>query len=161
MLEGCRTAQERWGGVNEIIDRWLAERQELLVLFCSLSGVKSFQDSDPEYGPKILKLCQLLVDYVSAGHFEVYENLIEEGRHFEDTEGLKKAADYYQTIDKTTESLLDFNDKYAEIDDLSTLVGDLSIMGETLAHRFEAEDQMIDVLHNAHKHEALSTEKSS
>ncbi len=158
MLDDCRTAQERWGGVNELIDRWLAERQELLVIFCGLSGVKSFQDNDPEYGPKLRKVCQLLVDYVSAGHFEVYDNLIQEGRQFDDTEGLKKAAEFYQIVDSTTETLLDFNDKYVEIDDLSTLVSDLSHMGEMLANRFEAEDKMIDILHNAHKNEVFEIE---
>jgi len=30
MLENCQSAKERWGGVSEIIDRWLQERQELL-----------------------------------------------------------------------------------------------------------------------------------
>ena len=33
MLENCKTARERWGGVSVIIDRWLQERQDLLVLF--------------------------------------------------------------------------------------------------------------------------------
>ncbi len=158
MLDDCRTAQERWGGVNELIDRWLAERQELLVIFCGLSGVKSFPDNDREYGPKLRKVCQLLVDYVSAGHFEVYDNLIQEGRQFDDTEGLKKAAEFYQIVDSTTETLLDFNDKYVEIDDLSTLVSDLSHMGEMLANRFEAEDKMIDILHNAHKNDVFEIE---
>lgn len=151
MLENCQTAQERWGGVNDIIDRWLNQRQKLLVVFCGLSGVKSFQDNDAQHGPIIRNLCQLLIDYVSAGHFEVYEKLIEEGKEFEDTEGLQKAATLYQVIDDTTEKLIDFNDKYEEIDDLSTLVTDLSATGETLANRFEAEDQMINVLHTAHK----------
>ena len=32
MLENCKTARERWGGVSVIIDRWLQERQDLLVL---------------------------------------------------------------------------------------------------------------------------------
>jgi len=31
MLENCQSAKERWGGVNDIIDRWLHERQQLLV----------------------------------------------------------------------------------------------------------------------------------
>ncbi len=151
MLENCQSALERWGGVNNLIDRWLVERQELLVTFCSLSGIKEFKDNDSEHGQTILKLCQLLVDYVSAGHFEVYEQLIQEGKQFDDTEGLKAAAGLYQTIDETTEFLLDFNDKYQEIDDLSSLPADLSTMGETLAGRFEAEDEMIDVLHTNHR----------
>lgn len=151
MLDNCQSAQERWGGVNDLIDRWLTERQDLVVVYCGLSGIKEFADNDEAQGPKIRKLCQLLVDYVSAGHFEVYEQLIQEGKEFDDTEALKKAANLYQTIDATTEKLIDFNDKYEEIDDLSTLVADLSLMGETLATRFEAEDEMIQVLHTNHE----------
>ena len=56
-----------------------------------------------------------------------------------------------QTIDKTTETLLDFNDKYQETDDLGELSCDLSIMGQGLEPRFSAEDQMIEVLHTSHK----------
>ena len=30
MLERCKTAQERWGGVHSIIDRWLQQRKVLI-----------------------------------------------------------------------------------------------------------------------------------
>ena len=33
MLESCKNAQERWGGVHQLIDRWLQERQELIGVF--------------------------------------------------------------------------------------------------------------------------------
>lgn len=150
MLEDCKSAQERWGGVSEIIDRWLNERQKLLVEYCDLSNTIADKDST-EYGPKLREICQLMVDYVSAGHFEVYEQLMQEAKDFDDTEGLRTASVYYKTIDGTTEDILDFNDKYQEIDDLETLSADLSKVGEWLATRFEAEDKMIEVLHVAHK----------
>ncbi|WP_353056950.1 Rsd/AlgQ family anti-sigma factor [Microbulbifer sp. MLAF003] len=41
MLENCKSARERWGGVSEIIDRWLQSRQNLLVSFYHLSEKKS------------------------------------------------------------------------------------------------------------------------
>ena len=28
MLDGCRDAKERWGGVHDLLDRWLHERHE-------------------------------------------------------------------------------------------------------------------------------------
>ena len=75
MLENCKSAKERWGGVSEIIDRWLEERQAMLVQYCALSGLD--QDlSDLQRGEKLRSFCQILVDYVSAGHFEVYDQLI-------------------------------------------------------------------------------------
>lgn len=151
MLENCKSAKERWGGVNDIIDRWLHERQELLVAYCDLSNVNEFDESNETHSNQVKKICQVLVDYVSAGHFEVYEQLIKEGQDFEDAQGLKQAAELYQIIDKTTQSLLDFNDKYQETDDMSELVIDLSAMGQQLEPRFSAEDRMIEVLHISHK----------
>ncbi len=150
MLENCKTAQERWGGVSEIIDRWLADRQQLLIDYCTLS--ETVEELDNTQSGRLLQhLCQILVDYVSAGHFEIYEQLQKEGQEFDDQEGLKKAGQLYQSIDSTTEFILDFNDKYQEIDDLDAIETDLSRLGEVLASRFEAEDQMIEILHFAHQ----------
>ncbi len=151
MLENCQTAKERWGGVNDIIDRWLHERQQLLVAYCDLSSTNTFDENNIDHQEHVKKLCQILVDYVSAGHFEVYDQLIKEGKDFGDKKALRQAAELYQIIDNTTEALLDFNDKYQETDDLSELVQDLSIMGQSLEPRFLAEDQMIEVLHTSHK----------
>lgn len=150
MLDNCESARERWGGVSEIIDRWLKERKDLLVLFCNLSN-KDSDDTAEEKELNLRRFCQILVDYVSAGHFEVYEQLVKEGKDFGDTEGLEKAKVHYKAIDGTTEQILDFNDKYQETDDLSSLTPDLSALGEALATRFEAEDNMIEILHVAHK----------
>lgn len=150
MLDNCESALERWGGVSDIIDRWLRERQDLLVLFCTLSNQNQGTfDDDSEAA--LRRLCQILVDYISAGHFEVYEQLVKEGKEFDDQAGLAKAKVQYKEIDGTTEQLLDFNDKYQETDDLTCLMKDLSSLGEALATRFEAEDIMIAVLHTAHK----------
>lgn len=157
MLDNCKTAKERWGGVNQIIDRWLEERQDMLVRFCSLSERNSNNNKDKSsdnaaaHEEKLRRLCQILVDYVSAGHFEIYDQLIKEGREFEDQAALKQAGELFNVIDKTTEKVLDFNDKYLETDDLSSLDVDLSTLGETLETRFRAEDRMIAVLHTAHK----------
>ncbi len=151
MLENCKSAKERWGGVNDIVDRWLQERQELLVGYCGLSEVKSFDENNSDHSQKIRHFCQTLMDYISAGHFEVYDQLIKEGRDFDDKDALEAASKPYEIIDATTEKLLDFNDKYQETDDLSSLVNDLSQIGQQLESRFEAEDKMIAILHVSHK----------
>lgn len=150
MLENCKSAKERWGGVSEIIDRWLEERQQMLVQYCALSGLDQSL-SDVQRGEKLRSFCQILVDYVSAGHFEVYDQLIKEGREFDDADALQEAGKLYDVVDKTTEKLLDFNDKYLETDDLSSLTSDLSLLGEALEVRFSAEDRLISVLHTSHK----------
>ncbi len=150
MLENCQSAKERWGGVSDIIDRWLHGRQSMLVLFCKLS--ENQEDvQDPDNQESLRHFCQLLVDYVSAGHFEIYEHLITEGYEFDDQDGLRKAKAHYKKVDATTEGILDFNDKYQETDDLDSLLEDLSALGESLATRFEGEDSMIEILHMSHK----------
>lgn len=150
MLDNCQTLQEHWGGVNEIIDRWLEERRELLVKYCELSEIDTFDGSSSEHGSKLQSFCELMVDYVSVGHFEVFEQLASEGKAFSDSEGLRVGAELVEAIQPSTEALLDFNDKYLATDDLQTLTVDLSAIGEVLAQRFESEDKMIEVLHNAH-----------
>ena len=150
MLENCKSAKERWGGVNTIIDRWIQERQEMLVSYCGLSPIAIFDESNSEHRQKVRHFCQTLMDYISAGHFEVYEQLIKEGRDFGDKDALKAASKPYTVIDTTTEKLLDFNDKYQETDDMSALADDLSNIGQQLASRFEAEDEMISILHDSH-----------
>lgn len=44
MLETCRNAQERWGGVHQLIDRWLIARRELVTAYETL-------DMEPLLGP--------------------------------------------------------------------------------------------------------------
>ena len=151
MLENCKNAKERWGGVSEIVDRWLEERQQMLVQYCDLSAMDNTSGNDALRGERLSALCQILVDYVSAGHFEIYDQLIKEGREFEDQEALQEAGKLYALVDKTTEKLLDFNDKYLETDDLGSLTEDLSNLGEILETRFAAEDRMISVLHMSHQ----------
>lgn len=150
MLEDCKTLQQYWGGVSEVIDRWLEERRELLVKYCELSEIQDFDGANASHGSKLQNFCELMVDYVSVGHFEVFEQLASEGNAFSDTEGLKQGAQIVEAIQPSTEAILDFNDKYLETDDLESLAVDLSSIGEFLAQRFESEDKMIEVLHNAH-----------
>lgn len=151
MLENCNSAKERWGGVSEIIDRWLQERQDMLVQYCALSTISEFDENDPDTCSKTRSLCQILMDYTSAGHFEVYGQLIQEAQAFDDQTALQEGTRLIAQLENTTDKVLDFNDKYLETDDLSSLPEDLSAIGETLAFRFEAEDRMIEVLHVAHK----------
>ncbi len=158
MLDNCRNARERWGGVSELIDRWLKERQELLVRYCELSGENDFSQTEA-LREKCVRLCEVLVDYVSAGHFEVYEQLIQEAREFNDG-GLELAAKVYPRIEETTEVALNFNDRLdgriLSEEELKDLFGELSRLGEVLESRFEMEDFLIEHLHNAHAEKMAS-----
>lgn len=152
MLENCRNARERWGGVSELIDRWLRGRQELLVQYCDLSGENDFSQTEA-LKQKFVGFCELLVDYVSTGHFEIYEQLVKEAKEFNDG-GLELAEKVYPRIEATTELALNFNDqldgRILVKKDVEELFEQLSHLGEALESRFEMEDFLIEHLHTVH-----------
>lgn len=154
MLEGCQTAKERWGGVSEIIDRWLNERQELIVLYCSINGMDQFDDDKRPVASKLKELCQILVDYASAGHFEVYEQLIQEAREFNDG-GIELAHAMLPKLEENTSRCLKFNDNCESISSLKGLQDAVSELGETLEERFSLEDKMIEILHESHREKLI------
>ncbi len=85
MLDNC-TIEERWAGVNNLVTRWLEERQSIIIQFCALSGVHELKaDADPSNN-RLQQFCQQLVDYMSAGHFEIYYELIREAEDLTDIE---------------------------------------------------------------------------
>jgi regulator of sigma D len=154
MLESCESAQERWGGVHTIVDKWLNERQELLVLYVAIQGLKPFSPRETPVSVKIQAFCQVLMDYCSAGHFEVYEQLIKEGEEFNDG-SVELANRHYPRLEFITSECVAFNDSYqtAEhcIENMATLSKDLSGLGELLEERFQIEDKLIEALHTSHK----------
>lgn len=155
MLESCQNAQERWGGVHLLIDRWLKERHELVSAFNTLNEKPL---ATPESADDLQRFCEVLVDYVSAGHFEVYEQLTNEAKAFDDQRGLELAKQIYPRIEAITEVALSFNDRCDKVDgsDTLSLTAELKRLGQMLHERFELEDCLIEVLHNAHQQQAVA-----
>lgn len=151
MLDNCESAKERWGGVSDLIDKWLKERQELIVQLCDLSvNPGSSEENKVE---RFQGFCQLLVDYVSVGHFEVYEQLMKEAEEYNDG-GLELANKIIPQIQQSTEVALNFNDQFDDIhkvdDGIAGLIAGLETLGKTLEERFELEDVLIESLHKVH-----------
>jgi len=151
MLEKCLDARERWGGVSELIDRWLHERQDLLSRFIALPQAPV----EAQICPALQGFCDVLVDYVSSWHFGVYEHLLAEADSFNDG-GIELARELDPRMQATTDAVLGFNDQYSDLQQLTLqdaahLAERLSALGETLAERFELEDDLIERLHTAHK----------
>jgi regulator of sigma D len=151
MLEKCKSAKERWGGVSEIIDAWLEERQVLISQFVHLPE----HHINDELNTRLQGFCQVLMDYLSSGHFEVYEQLLREGSDFADG-SLETAQVLLPKIQVSTDIALDFNDDFPNISDptvqqIRIFSERLSKLGEALEERFELEDEMIAVLHTSHR----------
>ena len=155
MLDNCKNAAERWGGVSDLIDKWLKERQALIVSLCNLSvNPGSSQENKAE---KFQLFCQILVDYVSVGHFEVYEQLVAEAAEYHDG-GIELAKKIIPLIQVSTEVALNFNDRFDEIhkvdDGIEGLISELEVLGKTLEDRCALEDNLIASLHKVHANTA-------
>lgn len=157
MLEKCRNAKERWGGVSEIIDHWLEERQQLISRFVALPSLKV----NGELKAESEAFCDLLMDYLSSGHFEVYEQLLREGSEFDDG-SLEKAQKLFPRIQDSTDYALDINDNGFDhltdptVHQVREFADQMSRLGEMLEERFELEDEMIELLHNSHRDMVLT-----
>ena len=91
---------------------------------------------------------------MSAGHFEIYEQLNQEAKAFNDERGLALAETIYPRINVITEAALAFNDHCdgkAHRPDCDKLAEEIKVLGALLDERFELEDCLIEVLHSAHK----------
>lgn len=129
-----------------MIERLLAERREMLVLFCRVAGLDPFAGG--AIGDDVLPaFCQILVDYMASAHFSLYQRLVD-GR--ERRQAVVALGDeIYGRIEACTETAIGFNDKYARLDDrgaAADLHADLSALGEALATRIELEDRLIAAL---------------
>lgn len=131
----------------DLVDKLRNERTEMLVLFCRVAGLEPYSTHEPA-GGMLQEFCQVLVDYVAAGHFALYERIVNQRERRAAL--VKLAENVYPQIADTTDAALAFNETYAgavaagAIPD--SLWGDLSRLGEALAQRIELEDRLINAL---------------
>ena len=122
-----------------VLGRWLRERENLTARLCSLANtLGAHAPRKPQ--PELDRFCEVLVDYVSAGHFEVYRTLLEQ----HDRLGTAaEAIELYDLILPSTEAALDFNDRYFRGGKGVALARDLSALSRLLASRFDCEDALM------------------
>lgn len=153
MLEDCKNALERWGGVHTLIDRWLDQRKQLLISFIEL---KEACDTELEAVSKapIDTFSEQLMDYISAGHFEIYPQLSEEAQAFSDTEALLIAEKLLERLEMSTEMVLEFDTDFGSTqscaENIARLPAWVDRLARGLTERFALEDQLIARLHAAH-----------
>ncbi len=152
MLNKLKKVQQQWGGSSEVIDHWLDTRKNVIIEYCNLakSGTGSSKKvlgelPDPQ---ELQHFCQHLVDYISEGHFKIYEMVMDKWKStgFSPTDEINQT---YGQIVLTTDPLLNFTDKYAEVapeEALESFDGELSLIGEIIETRFEREDYLIQLI---------------
>jgi len=145
-----------YAGVEELLARWLQERRAVLAKFTALVVGLEGELDESLLSELQQELCALLVDYVSAGHFEVYHKLLNEADAFGDDPAL--AARLFPAVGDTTEVILAYEEKYgADPQRRDRLKRDLSALGEVLESRFVLEDRLIAGLHGRHRERVEKT----
>ncbi|MBL4585291.1 MAG: Rsd/AlgQ family anti-sigma factor [Pseudomonadales bacterium] len=133
--------------LSGLIERWLNERQELILLYVAIDGLRQFAPKGTPVSVKVQAFCQVLMDYVSAGHFEVYDRLITESKGTEN-QPKQMLLRLLSGIQKSTDLAVTFNEIYDTDqhcdEELISLPEDLSKLGELLAERFDLEDLLVD-----------------
>ena len=129
----------------QLIAELQKERQEVWSLYCHIAELIPFS-ANRTVRKKLARFSEILIDYVSLGHFGVCEYL------FAGADSLDPALSLVEKIDlalsASTEAAVSFNDKY-ESDAaiiLDELKQDLSALGESLAIRSELEDRLCELM---------------
>lgn len=141
--------RERRGAVRDKLATLVQTRTEALALFNDLINRRPYRP-EPEMKDALQEFCEALIDYTASAHFQLYRFL--ETNVERRTPVLKVADEVYPQIVRTTDAILEFNDKYekARLEDyVDCLPEDLSRLGEALADRIMLEDRMISVLSGA------------
>lgn len=140
------TPLERKEHDHRVVQELLDERQQLWSLFNALeqppapSALQSLET-------RLREFCQVLVDYISLGHFEMYPRLTEVPERRDRVQAL--ANTLYPKFTEATDAAIEFNDKYEALSGAALraeLDPDLRRLGAALRLRFGLEDQLIGAM---------------
>jgi regulator of sigma D len=138
---------ERKQQVYQLIAELQNERREVWSLYCHVAELMPFS-ANQSVRKKLARFSEILIDYVSLGHFGICECL------FANTDvghnpAISAAKVIYPALSSTTKAAVLFNDKYEKsagttvFDDLKQ---DLSVLGENLAKRIDLEDRLCELI---------------
>ncbi len=146
-----RPTLTQWHKIEALVRVWLEQRQRVIVLLCTLQGLEGLDHDHPRSTPtRVQEFCQLLMDYISAGYFEVYRELVREARQLQGHPPVL-AAHILERLQTSTLAALAFNQDYDTARHSPELLGllpeRLARLTEILEDRFSLEDRLILSVH--------------
>lgn len=131
---------------RKLIDDMLKQRQHMLVLLWELTKLDLHRVDDAAK-EMVDEFLTILVDYIAAGHFGLYQRITEGSERRNRV--VETANDIYPQIAATTESAINFSERFENANEkaLNThLAQDLSQLAEQITTRIELEDRLIDAM---------------
>ncbi|PCH56405.1 MAG: hypothetical protein COC15_03195 [Legionellales bacterium] len=124
--------------VTEQIKLWLQQRQRLLALYSSVANVYPGKQTTHNTVNVMERssLCQALVDYLALGQFKVFVGI-------ESCDNNGVTLRLLNCMNSSTNSILDFSDKYAITTKTADFRADIARLGEDLAGHLELEDKLL------------------
>ncbi len=122
------------------------ERQLVWSLYCKIADLKPFLPGK-NIQPMLTEFSQMLIDYVSLGHFGVFQRIFEGNERREVVQAV--ANEIYPEFVSITDVALEFDEKYSQNQEKlfsGSLEKDLSFLGENLANRIDLEDRLCEVM---------------
>ncbi len=130
-------------GLRHALDELLAERKQLLAAY--YQAATACRDKGQEdHAQQLARLCQLLMDYAALWQFEIHDLLVHSAAKH--PMAVKVLELHQPVIQRAADQALDFNDLFdaaTREGKFSPVESRLSALGESLANRFEAEDQIM------------------
>lgn len=135
---------------DRLVYKWLQASQNLMVALNQLCQLRPFYlaQNQTQVVDALQEFCQMLVDYVSLGHFVVYEHMVNVIELCQSSQTIIPKNLLKQLLNSTTEAL-NFNDKYQIKQNLITLDKDLCFLAEHIAQRFEWEGWLLEIYRSA------------
>ena len=134
------------------ITDWLQSRQDLLVSMLQIHQI-AIEDLNLKHSHSTIKnFCEKLIDYISAGHFEIYQQMMKT-LDSQSPISLDHAHSLLNAIQHSTDIAVAFNDQFDIISgkNLDHLFRQrLSDLAESLAERFEMEDTLFEQYTSCH-----------
>ena len=124
---------------EQLVQRWLKDRQHLLVELVALSrGLRSRSTALDSLSARMQQFCDRLVDYVSRGHFEVYADLARA------PQGSRLLTRLWTQLQTTTDVALHFNETNSSGRlDRQGMALQLATLSVALEDRFRIEDRLV------------------
>ncbi|MCX8048330.1 MAG: sigma D regulator [Methylohalobius sp.] len=146
MTETPYSGIERRRHTDRMVYELLQERKQMWALYWEVAKLKPFDQNQAALRETLARFCQLMIDYISLGHFGIYHRIVSGTERRQRV--IHAAQALYPEIAQATEIALKFNDLYENqnLSDPAVLARELSKLGEALAKRIELEDRLIETL---------------